>query len=247
MTTLRRAVVLAAGKGTRLGDLTRDRPKPLVEAGGRPLLHWILQGLKDAGVSEVCLVIGYLGSKVRESCGDGSAIGLSIVYQEQERLNGTGGALLTARGFCREEPFLMCFGDILLHPAEHYRAMLDDFEASRPDALLAANYVEDPACGAAVYFDSALRIHRIVEKPAPGTSTTSYNQAGAFVFTRAIFEALDTVGVSPRGEIELTAGVARLLEQGKTVRAYPVPAGHWLDIGTPEALAQTDRILRETL
>ncbi len=240
-----RAVVLAAGRGTRLGELTRDRPKPLVEAGGRPLLHWILDGLKDAGIREVCLVIGYLGEKVRESCGDGSSLGLSIVYREQEQLNGTGGAVLAARDFCGGEPFLLCFGDILLHPARHYRDIVREFEEAQPDGVLAANYVEDPACGAAVYFDDGRRILRIVEKPPPGTSTTHYNQAGAFVFAPCIFDALKAVGLSPRGELELTAGVARMLEEGRTVRAYPVPAGDWLDIGTPELLAQTDRMLRE--
>lgn len=244
MTDVRKAVILAAGRGTRLGDLTRELPKPMLAVGGKPLLQWILEGLATAGVREACIIIGYLGERIRERFGDGREMGLRIEYREQTKLDGTGGALLLAGSFC-DGPFFMCFGDILLHPASHYSAMAASFSQDSPDALLAANWVPDPCVGAAVYFDSRSIIQRIVEKPAPGTSGTHYNQAGSFIYTPSIIRELESVGLSPRGEIELTAGVDALLKSGRTVKAYPVPEGDWLDIGTPELLARTDGILKE--
>lgn len=85
----------------------------------------------------------------------------------------------------------------------------------------------------------------MVEKPAPSTSTTHYNQAGCFVFGPKLVEVLRKTEISPRGEIELTAGVSALLAGGAWILAYPIPDGQWLDIGTPESLARTERALQE--
>ncbi len=237
-----KAVILAAGKGTRLGALTAHTPKPMLSAGGKPVLTHILLALKDAGVKEVCLVTGYLGEKIRQHYGAGESLGLTICYRDQKQLNGTGGALLEARDFC-DAPFLMCFGDILLHPARHYTGVSSLYRERQPEAVLAVNWVDDPCTGAAVYFGEDGRIREIIEKPPAGTSKTHYNQAGCFVFRPGIFSVLEKLGPSPRGEIELTAAVHHLLEQDKDVLAYPVEQEGWLDIGTPELLAHADKML----
>lgn len=242
--SIERAVILAAGKGKRLGALTADVPKPLVEVAGRPLLHRILVSLRGAGVRAVRIVTGYKWEKIRQGLGDGSGMGLVISYCEQPALDGTGAAVLAAADFISEPAFLS-FGDILLHPPEHYRRIAALFAEQRPDGVLAANWVPDPCVGGAVYSDETGTITRIVEKPAPGTSATHYNQAGCFVFGPSLVAALEKTGLSPRGEIELTAGVEALLRGGARILAHPVPDGQWLDIGTPESLARANAALSE--
>lgn len=240
MSRIRKAVVLAAGRGTRLGDLTRTIPKPMLDIAGKPFLERKLLALEQSGIREVCIVIGYLGDTIRAHFSSGMG-GLEITYCEQAETNGTGGALLLASEFA-SEPFLACFGDILLHPATHYSAVCELFASEDADAVLAANWVPDPAVGGAVYFDERFRITRMVEKPAPGTSTTHYNQAGCFAFRPEIFEVLAGLTPSPRGEIELTAAVSALLSRGSDVLAYPLPEQDWLDIGTPELLERTRKV-----
>ncbi|MCC6483988.1 MAG: NTP transferase domain-containing protein [Armatimonadetes bacterium] len=224
-----KAVILAAGRGTRLGALTQEVPKPMLEVAGKPLLSWILEGLQAAGATECWAVVGYLGERIRRYYGD------SLSYIQQTEISGTGGALQLAEEHVNE-PFMACFADILLHPVWHYAQMARLFQTAQPQALLAANAVEDPCVGAAVYFDQTQRITQIVEKPAPGTSSTRYNQAGCFVFTPDIFHALRQIQPSPRGELELTAALNYMLSQNLELMAYPLPEQDWIDIGTPDLL-----------
>lgn len=242
--SISKAVILAAGKGKRLGALTAGIPKPLVRVAGQPLLHRIIAAFESAGVRSVRIITGYLGERIRQSCGDGAEMGVEISYCEQTELNGTGGAILAAADFI-DGPVFLSFGDILLHPPDHYARIARLYQERRPDGVLAANWVPDPCIGGAVYFDGTGRITRMVEKPAPGTSTTNYNQAGCFVFGPELVEALRKTEVSPRGEIELTAGISALLAGGARILAHPVPDGQWLDIGTPESLARAERALQE--
>jgi dTDP-glucose pyrophosphorylase len=100
------------------------------------------------------------------------------------------------------------------------------------------NYVDDPTAGAAVYREGD-RVTRVVEKPPPGTSTSNWNLAGVNVFTSQVFDALDRITPSPRGELELTDAIAKLIEKGHEVRGVELH-GFWSDIGTPAALAQAD-------
>lgn len=237
-----RAVILAAGRGSRLGALTRELPKPLVEVAGRPLLLRILEALKAARVEEVCVVVGFQAEQIRRACGDGSALGLKIEYRRQESLNGTGGAVLAAQGFAHGE-VLVSFGDILLHPPGLYGAMVEQYRLTAPDALLCANPVPDPCIGAAVYFDADLRIRKLQEKPAPGTSTTPYNQAGVFIFGSKIWDYLRRRTTGERGEVELTGAIQEMIASGADVRAFPVQEHEWLDIGTPEALEHARTML----
>ncbi len=232
-----KAVILAAGRGTRLGSLTREVPKPMLDVAGKPMLAWIVEGLRAAGVSGIYVVTGYLGDRIREHFGE------SLSYLEQPQPNGTGGALQLAEGLV-DGAFFVCFGDILLHPASHYAGIARMFIREQPQAVLAANRVEDPCVGAAVYFDDCLRIARVVEKPAPGQSATNYNQAGCFVFSPDVFDALRQIKPGPRGELELTAAVNLMLERGERLMAYPVPEQDWIDIGTPELLEAARRTLQ---
>ncbi|MDD4932991.1 MAG: sugar phosphate nucleotidyltransferase, partial [Methylacidiphilaceae bacterium] len=102
-----KALILAAGKGTRMGSLTTDLPKPMLSVGGHPVLEWIVRGLRDsAGITEFCLVVGHQKERIVSHFQDGAALAVSITYREQAVLDGTGRAPLLARDWARGEPFL---------------------------------------------------------------------------------------------------------------------------------------------
>lgn len=236
MSDVRRAVVLAAGRGTRLGALTADRPKPLLTIGRRPILARILDGIAAAGVREVAIVTGYLGDQVEREIGNGAASGMDVRYFRQAEPDGTARALLLARDFLGGERFLFAWSDIVVRP-ENYRAVVR--RARLADASLALNAVDDPWAGSAVSVDETMRVTRIVEKPPKGTSDTRWNNAGFGVLGPEIWAFADRIG--PRaGEYNLVDAIGAMVAAGANVAACPVE-GPWFDIGTPEQLEAARR------
>ncbi len=234
------AVVLAAGKGTRLGALTADRPKPMVPLLEKPVLEHILLALRDVGIRRFCVVIGYKGEAIRSHFRDGSHLGVEIEYVEQPVLNGTGGAVILGREFAGDRPFLMSFGDIVTDQ-NHHRLLLEEYNRSPCAAVLGINPVDDPAAGGAVYREGN-RVTRVVEKPPPGTAGSNWNLAGINIFQPPIFDALTGLPPSPRGEVEITDAIQQLITHGMEVRAVELH-GFWSDVGTPAALAEAERVM----
>jgi dTDP-glucose pyrophosphorylase len=237
VTGVTHAVVLAAGRGTRLGDLTANAPKPLLMVAGRSILVRILVGLIRAGIDDVAIVTGYLGDRIEAEIGNGAASGLSVTYFRQEQFDGTAHAIALARQHLGDERFVFAWGDILVRP-ENFRTVVR--RSRLADAVIAVNEVDDPWAGAAVYVDDALRVTRIVEKPAPGTSTTRWNNAGFGVLGPEIWPLIDRLAPSSRGEYELPQAISALIDSGANVAACPVE-GPWFDIGTPEQLEAARR------
>lgn len=228
-----KAVLLAAGRGTRLGALTESVPKPLLTVGGRPIIVRILDGLARAGITDVLIVTGHLGDELQYELGNGAESGLRVQYARQEQLEGTGRAVALARDFVGDERFFAGLGDIIVRP-ENYRRILR--AANLADAVVAVNETDDPSEGAAVYVREDGTVERVVEKPPPGTAGTRWNQAGLFVFGPELWPAVDALQPSPRGEYELTDAVAALAASGLRIAAMPIE-GPWFDTGTPESLA----------
>jgi NDP-sugar pyrophosphorylase family protein len=223
------AVILAAGRGARLGALTANRPKALLEVGGRPAVLRIADGLARAGAARIVVVVGHLGDAVEAAFREFASA--ETAFARQTTLDGTARALARARPLLGDGPFLFSWADILVEPRNYARVA----SAGAAGAVLAVNDVDDPAEGAAVYADGKMRIQRIVEKPRPGTSTTRWNNAGFGVLPHAIWGAIERLEPSPRGEYELPRAIASLIERGEPFRAAPV-VGPWFDIGTPDSL-----------
>lgn len=232
-----KAVLLAAGRGTRLGVLTERIPKALIEVAGVPLLGHVLGGLKRAGIEDVTVVTGYLGEMIEAEMGTGAQSGMQITYVRQAKLEGTAAALGLAREHVEGEPFFLGWGDVLVR-RENYRRVIA--AARFADGAIAVNDTDDPWAGAAVYVDEAMRVTRIIEKPPKGTSTTRWNNAGLCVLAPAIWEQIDRLRPSARGEYELPEAVAALVADGAALRTVPIE-GPWFDIGTPDDLTRARR------
>jgi len=239
---IRCAVLLAAGRGTRMGALTADRPKPLLEVAGRPLLEHIIAGLVQCGVERVVIVIGYLGEQIEQRLGGGHRVGCRVDYCWQRQTDGTARALLQAAPMIGAEPFILSWGDILVYP-RFYGELVAAFTARPCEVLLAVNAVEDPWRGAAVYVDDDWRVIRVEEKPRRGRSTTRWNNAGIHVLTAAILPYARRLRRSTRGEFELPDAITHMIEAGLPVRAEPV-RGFWSDVGTPADLERANDVLR---
>jgi NDP-sugar pyrophosphorylase family protein len=236
------AVLLAAGRGTRMGMLTAHTPKPLLLLRGRPILEHILRGLKAARVDRVVVVTGHLGELIEAHFGDGHALDMRICYRRQGIPQGTARALQLCRADIGDDCFVLSWGDVVVEPAL-YAELIAEFRRAPCDVLLTINPCDDPWRGAAVYVDGALRVTGLVEKPPRGSSRTTWNNAGLFVFSPLIFDYVERLAPSPRGEYELPQAIAAMLADRRSVRAHPL-RGFWSDLGTPEDLANAERSYR---
>ena len=121
-----KAVILAAGKGTRMRELTNDVPKPMLKVQGKPILEHIVTGLMSAGVQEIFIVTGYRAEVMENHFGDGSKWGVRIAYGRQVVQDGTGKAPELAKEFVGASSFILTYGDILVKP-ETYQQMVKRF------------------------------------------------------------------------------------------------------------------------
>lgn len=225
------AVILAAGRGTRLQEVTGGLPKPLLPLHGKPLVEHVTDSLREAGFGRFLMVVGYR----HELFYARFAADRSMHFALQDPVDGTGSAARLAEPFTGQAPFLLIFGDILAAPADIgavWQRLLGDPQAA---AVIAVKEVDDPWQGAAVYETGGV-VTEIIEKPPFGTSRTRWNSAGIFAFRPAIYGALAQIDRSPRGEYELTDGLKKLLEAGQRVLAQPLVHA-WRDVGRPEDVA----------
>ena len=234
---IEQAVLLAAGRGTRMRDLTDALPKPMIEVQGKPILQHIIEGLREAGVRRILIIVGYRGEVVRNFFGDGSRFGIQIEYVEQLVQDGTGRVVELARDFTRAAPFLLSYGDILVDPA-NYRRLVD--LPDKTEALISVTRGEDVSKGGAVFVNDAMEMTDLREKPAPGEPTSPWYNAGIYAFRSSIYEFTAKLQPSPRGEYELTDAICELAHSGKKVRVLQL-SGHWADVRDPEILAQLNR------
>ena len=234
---IRRAMVLAAGFGTRLAPLTHTTPKPLVPVAGRPLLERLLEFLRAGGIEEVVINLHHLGHRIEEHIGDGARFGLRVRYSPEDPILDTGGGIKRAEPLLAGEPFVVANGDSLLEI--RLRDLIDWHRAHGGVATLALR--PDPAAAAygLVEIDDEDRVRRIVGLP-PGAAPASrgFMFPGLHVLEPEVFRWMDAGGA-----FSITrATYPRMIDAGLRVFGC-VTQARWITIDTPEALAEADRVL----
>jgi dTDP-glucose pyrophosphorylase len=238
-TKIDKAVVLAAGRGTRMRELTLELPKPMIDVRGKPVLQYIIEGLREAGIRDVLLVVGYRADAVRNFFGDGSRHNITIQYATQTVQDGTGRVVDLARDFVGDFPFILSYGDILVDPVNYKRV------ADLPDnveAVITVTRGEDVSKGGAVFVNEQMELVDLREKAKPGQATSPWYNAGIYVFRPSILEFTAKLKPSPRGEYELTDAIRDLAQSGKKVRVLEL-TGKWADVRDPEILTRLNQKL----
>jgi len=234
MARIDKAVLLAAGRGTRMRELTIDLPKPMIEVRGKPVLQHIVEGLREAGVRDLLIIVGYQADAVQNFFGDGSRYNIEIQYATQAVQDGTGRLVNLARNFAGNSPFILSYGDILVDPANYKR--LVDFPHD-VEAIISVTRGEDVRKGGAVFLNKEMELVDLREKAQAGEPTSPWYNAGLYTFRPSIFDFTAKLKPSPRGEYELTDAIRDLARSGKTIKAYEL-TGEWADVRDPEVLAK---------
>lgn len=200
-----KAVILAAGKGLRMRPLTERLPKTMLELHGKPILQYIIEGLRIANFNEITLIVGYKNEIIRKYFRNGDNFGVRINYILQPDQKGTGHATLLAEQFCGDEQFLLTYSDVLISYSI-YQELYKSYKEQNERFVLVANPTNDPYRGAAIYYENDY-VTEIIEKPPKGTSKSKLNNSGIFILSPEIFQILRNTPESIRGEVELTEAI----------------------------------------
>jgi len=234
-----KALVLAAGKGTRLKPLTNTVPKHLLPVGTKPILFHVLDYIKEAGIKDIGIVVSPDSCPyIEEAIGTGSEWGGKITFIVQPEPLGLAHAVKVAQGFLGDAPFLMFLGDNLIQ--EGVKDFLSEFQASNSNASILLKEVPDPKAFGVAELDSSGRVVHLVEKPKKPKSNLAI--IGVYLFTAEIHKAIARTKPSWRGELEITDAIQKLLEMGKEVKSHLL-RGWWLDIGSNDGLIEANRVV----
>src|SRR5687768_2501438 len=246
-----KAVILAAGRGTSMRDLTNELPKPMLKVMGTPILEHIIQGLVSNGIQEIFIVTGFRADVIESYFGGGQTWGARIAYGRQTVQDGTGKAPEIAKEFVRDDPFLLTYGDILVKP-ETYGHMIKRFSETTFSGLVTVTGSEDVTKGGLNFFDEDLCLRRVVEIPSDKvlrelrnqgclrSGRTSWYNAGIYIFPPLLFGFTAALQKSARGEYELTDAINAMVKSSHRIAGMQIK-GRWVDVRDPEVLASLER------
>lgn len=232
-----KAVILAAGRGTRLQPLTNNKSKVMLPLANRPLLEHIIHTLHSCSLQDIIIVCGYRAESIKQYFGKGREHGVNIQYVEQREQLGTAHAILQAEPLL-EDDFIVLNGDMLIQE-QHLKALL----AVEKPTVLTVTQVTNPR-DFGVIETRGERVLRILEKPSK--PPTNLANTGIYRFTTSIFDYIRQTSPSPRGEYEITTSIQHMIDQGEPV-SYLLLQGEWLDIGRPWDLLDANAFLLQHL
>ena len=236
-----KALVLAGGSGTRLRPITHTVAKQLVPVANKPVLFYGLEAIRDAGITDVGLVVGETAAAIQGAVGDGRAFGLTVTYIRQEAPLGLAHAVLISRDFLGSDDFVMYLGDNFI--VGGITALVDEFRSCRPDAQIMLTTVADPRQFGVAELDEAGEVVSLVEKPqCPGSDLAL---VGVYIFTPAVHEAVRQLSPSGRGELEITDALQWMLDTGHKVRSTII-SGYWKDTGNVADMLEVNRMVLES-
>lgn len=234
-----KAMILAAGEGTRLRPLTRDRPKPMLDLAGRPLIAHLIELVRRHGVTEIAVNLHHRPEALRSYLGDGSALGVRITYSHEDTLLGTAGAVKKLARFF-DETFFVLYGDVL---TDMDLSSLASFHLrQRPLLTMALHEAEDPTRCGIVEIDGRGLVKRFVEKPGPREIFSRWANAGVYVVEP------DALRWVPEDSFfDFGSDLIPLLIQNKAPVMGYVSAGYFLDIGSSARYRQAQSDLASGL
>jgi glucose-1-phosphate thymidylyltransferase len=232
-----KAVILAAGQGTRLRPVTLTMPKPLVPVANKPLIGFAIDVLRNAGLHEIGIVVNDMDSPIVSQLGDGSEFGVQLDYIVQTEQKGLAHAIGLTRSFVGDEPFCVLLGDNIFQ--DTMEQLLRGFPASTAELAIALIEVPDPQrFGVAEVRDG--KIARVIEKPKEPPSNLAIS--GAYLFRRSIFDAIDHIKPSWRNELEITDAIQYVISSSAEVHPYTLQ-GWWIDAGKPDSIIQANQLV----
>jgi len=237
-----KGIILHGGHGTRLRPLTHTGPKQLLAIANRPMSQYALEDLHQAGITDIAIIIGNVyPEKVKEFYGDGKKFGVKITYIFQDKPKGISHAIRLCKDFIGKEKFVVYLGDNILRAGlVNYTKK---FVSSKADAMILLCKVDDPSRFGIAELDGK-KIKKIIEKPKNPASKLAV--IGVYFLTPKIFDIIDKLKPSWRGELEITDALQMMMDNGLTIK-YDTVTGWWKDTGTPDDILHANKLILDTI
>ncbi len=220
-----KALILSGGKGTRLRPITHTSAKQLIPIANKPILFYGIEAIRDAGITDVGIVVGETEAEIRAAVEDGSSFGVRVTYIRQEAPLGLAHAVKVSREYLGDDSFVMFLGDNLI--LDGITPLVEEFRRDRPNSQILLARVPHPEEFGVAELNGD-RIARLVEKPKEPRSDLAL--VGVYMFDPTIFEAVEAIRPSSRNELEITDAIQHLIDHGRVVRHHVI-SGWWKDTG----------------
>jgi len=244
---IRKAIVLAAGKGTRLMPLTLAMPKEMIRVGVKPVIEHVIDVLRAGDIRDILIIVGRKKEAIMDYLGSGERLGVNIYYRIQEEPRGTAHAVYYGRDFVGSEDFVVMYGDNYLKPYEVMKDIINFHEDKGADTTLVLHPVKDPRRFGIVKINKEGRVLGVIEKPSIEEARpymigdTYLNIAGILILKSIIFKYIERTKPGKNGEIWLTDSVEMMRRDGYKVFGF-IFKGTRYDIGTFDSLMEADKL-----
>jgi glucose-1-phosphate thymidylyltransferase len=236
-----KGLILSGGKGTRLRPITYTSAKQLVPVANKPVLFRVIEAIHEAGITDIGIVVGDTAAEIKAAVDSGSRWGVRITYIHQEAPLGLAHAVKISQDFLTNDRFVMFLGDNVIEGG--ISPLIRQFGESDWNAQIVLTRVSNPQQYGVAELKKG-RIVRLVEKPRDPPSNLAL--VGIYMFDQTIFEAVNAITPSWRGELEITDAIQWLVEGGYTVYPY-IHEGWWIDTGKMEDMLDANRLVLEEL
>ena len=236
-----KGLILSGGKGTRLYPLTYTRAKQLIPVANKPVLVRVIEAIRDAGVDEIGIVVGHTAPEIKDTLDSRTDLGVSLTYIHQDSPDGLAHAVKIARDFIGDDRFVMFLGDNVIEGG--IDKLIRDFADNDWNSQIVLKEVENASAYGVAKLRDDNSIEKLIEKPKNPPSNLAL--VGIYMFDHHIFEAVNAIQPSARGEYEITDAIQWLIDHD--YRVFPhVHQGWWIDTGKPtDMLAANDHVLEE--
>lgn len=237
-----KGIILAGGLGTRLRPLTHTGAKQLIPIANKPVLEYCIEDLKEAGIRDIGIVVGYTPERIKsitEAIGDGSRWGVNITYIEQDAPRGIAHGVYCAKDFVGKDALVVYLGDNMLKGG--IAPFIEKFKAEDFDAGILLAQVEDPRPYGVAVLDGSGNIVGIQEKPDQPPSDLVV--IGVYYFSHCVFEIIEQLNPSGRGEYEISDTVRVLIESDQHRVGFAEVHGWWDDTGTAEDILRANHLV----
>jgi glucose-1-phosphate thymidylyltransferase len=237
-----KGLILSGGKGTRLYPITYTRAKQLVPVANKPVLFRVIEAICNAGIDDIGIVVGDTANEIKEAVGKGRRWNIKITYIHQDAPLGLAHAVKVSQDYLGNDKFVMFLGDNVIEGG--ISGLIRQFETSDYNCQIVLTPVDNPSrYGVAELDPDTRRIIRLVEKPRNPASDLAL--VGIYMFDEHVWEAVEAIKPSWRGELEITDAIQYLVNRGYNVHPY-IHRGWWIDTGEPgEMLEANDLVLDE--
>lgn len=235
-----KGVIPAAGKGTRMKPFTNAYPKELLPVGEKAVIEHAIEDFKAAGITDICVVVGWKQHAILDYLGSGKDLGVHITYVVQDKRDGLAGAIKATEHFVKDEGFAVVLGDNYVDDKTALKELVDFHEDRGMKATIGTFEPDDVTSYGIIDPSEDNRVDGMVEKPSKDEAPSNIAISGMYVFESEIFDAIDEIEKGVGDEYQLTDAIDQMRKEGLDV-GYSNIKGSRIDVGTPERLRRANR------